>query len=126
MLALSNCTTEACDCVPGIVPALVTGHVVRDEGTPVAGALVRVVSGPAVGCVSLDTDFGLAVTGGDGGFRLGLASGFLLERVCVLVFALPPEGWALGVSDTVLLVMDLRDAITVDSARVELVLGGDR
>jgi hypothetical protein len=58
------------------------------------------------------------------GFRLGLASGILLERVCVLVFARPPAGVALGVSDTVLLVMDFRDELTPDSAQVELVLGG--
>jgi hypothetical protein len=51
-----------------------------------------------------------------------LASGFLKERVCVLVFASPPAEVALGVSDTVLLVMDFRDALTVDSAQVQLVL----
>jgi hypothetical protein len=108
-----------------VVPALVTGHVVRDGGTPVAGAHVRAFSGAGVGCESLDTDFGLVVTAADGGFRLGLASGILLERVCVLVFARPPAGVALGVSDTVLLVMDFRDELTPDSAQVELVLGAE-
>lgn len=122
MLTLSNCTTEACDCVP-IVPAIVTGHVVRDGGTPVAGAQVHAFSGAGVGCESLDTDFGLEFTGDDGGFRLGLASGSLREGVCVLVFARPPEGVPLAVSDTVLLVMDFRDERSVDSAEVELALG---
>lgn len=124
ILALSNCTTEVCDCLP-VTPALVTGHVVRDEGTPVTGALVRAFSGARVGCESLDTDFGLVFTGVDGGFRLGLASAMVREGVCVLVFARPPEGVALGVSDTVLLVMDFRDEPTVDSAQVELVLGAE-
>ena len=123
VLALSNCTTEPCDCPPAIVPAIVTGHVVRDGGAPVVGAIVGAFSGAGVGCESLDTDFGLEITGADGGFRLGLASGILQERVCVLVFARPPAGVALAVSDTVLLVMDFRDEPTQDSARVELVLG---
>jgi hypothetical protein len=120
-LALSNCTTEVCDCVP-ITPGLVTGHVVREEGTPVAEALVHAFSGAGAGCESLDTDFGLAVTGDDGGFRLELASGMLQERVCVLVFASPPAGVALQISDTVLLIMDFRDELTQDSAQAELVL----
>ncbi len=123
MLALSNCTTEACDCPPGIVPAIVTGRVARDGGAPVAGAVVGAFSGMGVGCESLETDFGLEVTGADGGFRLPLASGILQEDVCVLVFARPPEGVALGASDTVLVVMDFRDELTQDSAQVELVLG---
>lgn len=124
MLALSNCTTEACDCLP-VIPAVVTGHVVRDGGTLVEGAQVHAFSGAGVGCESLDTDFGLAVTGADGGFRLGLASGILREGVCVLVFARAPGGMALEVSDTVLLVMDFRDELTLDSANVELVLGAE-
>jgi hypothetical protein len=124
ILALSNCTTEVCDCLP-VTPALVTGHVVREGGTPVAGALVGAFSGARDGCESLDTDFGLEVTGADGDFRLGLASGILRENVCVLVFARPPEGVALGVSDTVLLVMDFRDEPAVDSAEVNLVLGAE-
>lgn len=74
MLALSGCTTDSCDCPPGIVPGLVTGHVIRAGGTPVAGAPVHAFSGAAAGCESLDTDFGIAVTGADGGFRL--ESGF--------------------------------------------------
>ena len=123
MLALSGCTTESCDCPPGIVPGLVTGHVIRAGGTPVAGAPVHAFSGVAAGCESLDTDFGLVATGADGGFRLDLASGILHEGVCVLVFARPPEGVGLGISDTVLLVMDFRDELTQDSAQVELVLG---
>ena len=122
LLALSNCTTQACDCPPAIVPAVVTGHVVRDGGAPVAGAIVHAFSDVGVGCESLDTDFDLAVAGADGGFQLDLASGILQERVCVLVFARPPAEVALGVSDTVLLVMDFRDAPAQDSAQVELVL----
>ncbi len=70
VLALSNCTTEACDCPPGIVPAIVTGQVVRDGGTPVAGAIVSAFSDTGVGCESLDIDLGLEVTGADGRFRL--------------------------------------------------------
>jgi hypothetical protein len=124
VLALSNCTTEPCDCLP-IVPAIVTGHVVRDGGAPVAGAIVSAFSGPGAGCESLDTDFGHWVTEADGGFRLDLASGILHEGVCVLVFARPPEGAGLGISDTVLLVMDFRDELTQDSAQVELVLGAE-
>lgn len=124
LLALSNCTTEACDCLPRI-PALVTGHVVRDGSTPVARAEVRAFSGAGVGCESLDSDLGLEFTGDDGAFRLALASGSQRERVCVLVFARPPEGVALGVSDTVLLVMDFRDELTPDSVQVELVLGAE-
>ena len=125
VLALSNCTTEACDCPPGIVPAIVTGQVVRDGGAPVAGAIVSAFSDAGVGCESLDIDLGLEVTGADGRFRLPLATGFLQESVCVLVFARPPEGVALGVSDTVLLVMDFRDELAQDSAEVELVLGAE-
>ena len=125
ILALSNCSTEACDCPPGIVPALVTGHVVRDGGTPVTGAIVRAFSAAGVDCESLDTDFGVVVTGADGGFRLALASGILKERVCVSVFASPPPEVALGASDTVLLVMDFRDELTVDSAQVQLVLSAE-
>jgi hypothetical protein len=125
VLALSTCTTEACDCPPGVVPAIVIGHVANDGGAPVAGAMVGAFSGPGVGCESLETDFGLDVTGADGGFRLALASGILQEDVCVLVFARPPEGAALGASDTVLLVMDFRDELTQDSAQVELVLGSE-
>ena len=124
MLALSNCTTEVCDCV-SVIPALVTGQVVRDGSTPVAGAQVRAFSGAGVGCESLETDFGSVFTGADGGFRLDLASGILREGVCVLVFARPPEGVALGVSDTVLLVMDFRGELAQDSAQVELVLGAE-
>ncbi len=120
-LALSSCTTEVCDCLP-VTPALVTGHVVRAGGTPEAGASVHAFSDARDGCESLDIDFGLAFTEADGSFRLGLASGILREGVCVLVFARPAEGVALGVSDTALLVMDFRDESTVDSAQVELVL----
>jgi hypothetical protein len=68
ILALSNCSTEACDCPPGIVPALVTGHVVREGGTPVPEAIVHALSSPAAGCESLDIDLGLEVTGADGAF----------------------------------------------------------
>ena len=124
MLALSNCTTEACDCLP-IIPAVVTGRVVRDGGAPVAEAQVRAFSGAGVGCESLDTDFGVVFTGADGDFRLGLASGALREGVCVLVFARAPGAMALEVSDTVRLVMDFRDELTLDSAHVELVLGAE-
>ena len=120
-LALSNCTTEACDCLP-IMPALVTGHVVRDGGTPVEGAQVSAFSDAGVGCESLETDLGLEFTGADGSFRLGLASADLRERVCVLVFARTLGEAAQEVSDTVLLVMDFRDARTQDSAQVELAL----
>ena len=122
MLALSHCTTEACDCPPGIIPGVVTGRVVRDGGVPVAESIVQAFSGVGPGCESLDLDFGLAVTGADGRFELDVATGFLQESVCVLLFARPPAGMALGVSDTVLLVMDFRDALTQDSAQVELVL----
>jgi hypothetical protein len=125
ILALSNCSTETCDCPPSIVPAFVAGHVIQGEGIPVPGAIVHAFSGPGVDCESLDTDFGLVVTGTDGSFRLGLASGFLQERVCVLVFASPPPEVALGVSDTVLLVMDFRDELTVDTAQVQLVLAAE-
>ena len=121
VLALSNCTTEACDCPPGIVPAIVTGLVVRDGGAPVAGAIVHAFSDVGAGCESLAIDFGLEVTGAYGGFRLGLATGILQDRVHVLVYARPPAGAALGISDTVLLVMDFRE-LTQDSAQVELVL----
>ena len=124
MLALSSCATEACDCLPRI-PAVVTGQVVREGSTPVPGAEVRAFSGPGVGCESLDTGFGLEFTGADGVFRLGLASGAVRERVCVLVFARPPEGVALGMSDTVLVVTDFRDDVTPDSVHVELVLGAE-
>ena len=124
MLALSNCTTEVCDCV-SVIPALVTGQVVRDGSTPVAGAQVRAFSGAGVGCESLDTDFGSVFTGADGGFRLGLASGIVREGVCVLVFALAPGAMPLEVSDTLLLVMNFRDELTPDSAHVELVLGAE-
>jgi hypothetical protein len=122
VLALSNCTTQACDCPPALVPAIVTGHVVADGGAPVAGALVHAFSDAAVGCESLATDFGLAVAEADGGFRLQLASGIQQERVCVQVFAGPPADALLEVSDTVLVVMDFRDALTQDSAQVELLL----
>jgi hypothetical protein len=40
----------------------------------------------------------------------------------VLVFASPPAGVALQISDTVLLIMDFRDELTQDSAQAELVL----
>jgi hypothetical protein len=121
MLALSNCTTEVCECLP-VMPAVVTGHVVRDGGTPVERAQVSAFSGAAVGCESLETDLGLEFTGADGSFRMGLASADLRERVCVLVFARTLGDVAPEVSDTVLLVMDFRDARTQDSAQVELVL----
>ena len=71
---------------------------------------------------SLETDFGFEFTGADGNFRLGLASADLRERVCVLVFARTLGEADEEVSDTVLLVMDFRDALTQDSAAVELVL----
>jgi hypothetical protein len=67
ILALSNCTTESCDCLP-VIPAIVMGHVVRDGGTPVEGAQVSAFSGAAPGCESLDTDFGIEFTGADGAF----------------------------------------------------------
>jgi hypothetical protein len=121
LLGLSSCTTETCDCL-AVVPAVVTGRVVDDGSAPVAGAQVQAFSGAGVGCESLDTDFALTVTAEDGRFRLDLASGIVQERVCVLVFARPPEGVALGASDTTLLVMNFRAALLPDSAEVELVL----
>jgi hypothetical protein len=83
---------------------------------------VSAFSGAGAGCASLDADLGLEVAAADGAFRLGLASGIIQERVCVLVFARPPAGVALGVSDTVLLVMDFSEQLAQDSAQVELVL----
>ena len=124
VLALSSCTTETCDCPPALVPAIVIGHVVGDGGAPAAGAIVHAFSDAGTGCESLDTDFGLAVTGTDGAFELQLESGILQERVCVLVFAQPPAEVLLGASDTVLLVMDFRAEPTQDSAQVELMLRG--
>jgi hypothetical protein len=118
-----GCTTDACACTPAIVPALVTGRVVDDRGTPASGAQVRAFSAPAAGCHSLDTDFGSVAAENDGEFRMGLPSGLLQDSVCVLVFARPRgRPAALGDSDTTLLVMDFRDELTLDSARVELVL----
>jgi hypothetical protein len=83
---------------------------------------VSALSGAGAGCESLDTDLGIEFTGADGSFRLGLASADLREHVCVLVFARTLGEVAQEVSDTVLLVMDFRDARTQDSAQVELVL----
>jgi len=122
-LASSSCTTEVCDCPPAIGPAIVTGRVLDRSGAAAAGALVRAYSAPRTDCHSLDTDFGLVVAATDGGFRLGLASGHLRDRVCVLVFAQPPPGSeGQADSDTSLLVMDFGDELTPDSARIELVL----
>jgi hypothetical protein len=118
-----SCTTEACACTPTIVPAIVTGRVVDGGGTPAAAAQVRAYSAPEAGCHSLDADFGFVVAEDDGSFRMGLASGLLQDSVCVLVFARPsPGSEGLEDSDTTLLVMDFRDELTLDSARVELVL----
>jgi hypothetical protein len=123
ILALSNCTTEACDCPPSIVPGIVTGRVLDHSGNAAAEALVWAYSDPATACHSLDTDFGLAVAESDGSFRLGLATGQLQDSVCVLVFAEPrPGSEGLANSDTSLLIMDLSDELTPDSARLELVL----
>jgi hypothetical protein len=122
-LAFSSCTTEVCDCLPA-VSAIVTGRVLDRSGAAAAGALVLAYSASEADCHSLDTDFGLAVAEDDGGFRLGLASGQLQDSVCVLVFAQPrPGSEGLENSDTSLLVMDFRGEPTLDSARVELVLG---
>ncbi len=98
---------------------------IREDGTPLTGATVHAFSDAEEGCESLDLEFGVAVTEADGVFRLGLATGIVQEGVCVLVFAQHPEGAALGVSDTVLLVMDFRDEPTVNSAEVQLVLGAE-
>jgi hypothetical protein len=123
ILASSSCTTEACDCPPAIVPAVVTGHVLEPSGAAGVGAVVRAYSAAETGCHSLDTDFGIAVAETDGGFRMGLASGQLQDSVCVLVFAQPrPGSEGLENSDTNLVIMDFRDELTRDSARVELVL----
>ena len=123
ILASSSCTTEACDCPPAIVPAVVTGRVLEPGGAAVEGALVRAYSAAEAGCHSLETEFGIAGAEPDGGFRIGLASGQLQDSVCVLVFAQPrPGSEGLENSDTNLVVMDFRDELTRDSARVELVL----
>jgi hypothetical protein len=121
-IASSSCTTEVCACTPAIVPAIVTGRVL-DSGGAAVGAQVRAYSAPEEGCHSLDTDFGFVVAEEDGSFLMGLASGQLRDSVCVLVFARPPIA-SEGVenSDTSLLVMDFRDELTPDTARVELVL----
>lgn len=91
-LGASSCTTEACACTPAIVPALVTGRVLREGSVPVPDAHVRAYSATAEGCNSLDTDFGFVTTDTDGGYRMGLSSGDLRDSVCVLVFARPPLG----------------------------------
>jgi hypothetical protein len=103
----------------------VIGNVIREDGTPLTGATVHAFSDAEEGCESLDIEFGVAVTEADGSFGLDLATGIVQERVCVLVFARPPAGVALGVSDTVLLVMDFRAEPAVDSAEVQLVLGAE-
>jgi hypothetical protein len=122
-LASGSCTTEVCGCTPAIVPAIVTGRVLDSGGAAAARAQVLAYSAPEAGCQSLDADFGFVVAEDDGSFIMGLASGQLQDSVCVLVFARP----AVGVdgpetSDTSLLVMDFRDELTPDSARVELIL----
>jgi hypothetical protein len=123
VVTASSCTTEACACTPPIVPAIVSGRVLDGAGAAAAGAQVRAYSAPDAGCHSLDTDFGFVVAEADGSFRMGLPSGQLQDSVCVLVFARPPAGSSgLETSDTILLVMDFRDALTPDSARADLSL----
>ena len=117
-----SCTTEVCACTPAIVPVIVTGRVLEGGGVAAAGALVRAYSAPEADCHSLDSDFGFVVSEDDGSFVIGLASAQLQDSVCVLVFAQPrPGSEDLENSDTSLLVMDF-DELTVDSARIELVL----
>ena len=125
-LASLSCTTEVCGCTPVIVPAILAGRVLDSSGKPAAAAQVRAYSAPEAGCHSFDTDFGSVVAEGDGSFSMGLASGQPQDSVCVLVFARPSVGadWPEN-SDTSLLVLDFRDELAPDTARVELVLRGD-
>ena len=123
-LIASSCATDTCACTPVIVPAVVTGRVLLPSGDPAPRARVRAYSAPAAAaCHSLGEDFGLVTAEPDGTFFLGLGSEVVLDSVCVLVFGQPATGSAgLANSDTALLVMDLSDGPTIDSARVELVL----
>jgi hypothetical protein len=122
-LGSSSCSTEACDCPPAIVPAVVDGRVLDRTGAATPGALVRAYSAPETDCHSLDIDFGVAVAENDGGFCRELASGQLQDSaVCwsLLSLALSQQGWRIPTPNV--LVMDFRDELTRDSARVELVL----
>jgi hypothetical protein len=123
LLALSQCSTDACGCTPAFSPAVVVGRVLGGFGTPVAEAPVRAYSAPGAGCHSADNDFGTITTGVDGTFELGLSIAHERDSVCVYLFARPPAGsGGLDNSDTALVVMDFRPADVQDSAEVELVL----
>jgi hypothetical protein len=63
---------EACACPPLLHTPLVSGQVTLVDGAPVRGARVRAYSAAAMGCVSLDTDFGFIETAANGRFRMGL------------------------------------------------------
>jgi hypothetical protein len=126
VLAALSCTTEVCGCSPAIEPAILGGRVLDGSGKPAPEAQVRAYSAPSAGCQSLDTDFGFAVAEDDGTFIMGLASGHVEDSVCVLVFARPSVGPDVPEnSDTSLLVLDFRDDLSPDTARVELILRGE-
>lgn len=123
LLGLSHCVTDVCGCTPAFVPAIVIGRVLGGLETPVQGAQVRAYSAAGSDCHSLDTDFGSVLTEADGRFAIGLPAFDPRDSTCVYVFARPPAGaGGLENSDTVLLVMDLGQDATPDSAQVELVL----
>lgn len=123
LLVLPQCTTEACGCTPGFIPAVVVGRVLGALDTPMQGARVRAYSSVASGCHSVDTDFGSVTTEPDGSFAIGLNAYDPRDSICVFVFARPPAGASgLTNSDTTLAVMDFSRQETLDTARVELVL----
>jgi hypothetical protein len=122
LLVLSNCSTEVCACPPVQEGALVSGRVIRDDGTPVPGVRVHAYSAPAAGCVSLETDFGFIETRADGSFRMGLPSSARQDSVCAFVFARPSLRSGLRDSDTALVILDFHPEWPVEAARLELVL----
>jgi hypothetical protein len=123
VLVASNCSTEVCACPPLIESASVGGHVMDQNSTPVPGARIRAYSAMAVGCRSLNTDFGFVLTAADGSFRMGLPTGAQQDSTCVFVFARPPLGSSdLGDSDTALVILNFRPSQAPDEARLDLVL----
>jgi hypothetical protein len=125
-LALTQCTTEVCDCPALPVTALVHGRVTSPAAEPVAGSQVNAYSAPASGChadAGSGFDYGSIATGADGTYSLQLVALTGGDSICVFVFAQPaPGATGLAVSDTTLVVLNFDFAGPQDSAQVNPVL----